>query len=247
MSIESPEELAALQKVGHICHLALEGMRKSVRPGITTCELADIGAKIMCENGARSAPVMVYGFPAEILVSVNDEAVHGVPSERRIEAGDLVKLDVAFEKSGYMADAAITVPVEPAAEETRRLARCAERAFDRAMRVARAGNRVNEIGREVEREVNRSGFSVIRALYGHGIGRTIHEPPSVPNYEDRFSHARLTPGLVITVEPIISAGAPRTRTAEDGWTERTVDGSFSAHVEHTIVITEHAPILLTAA
>ncbi len=160
---------------------------------------------------------------------------------------DLVKLDVTFEKGGYMADAAITVPAAPVPEETSRLARCAERAFNRAMRVTRAGNRVNQIGREIEREVNRSGFSVMRALCGHGIGRTIHEAPSVPNYKDHFSRERLTPGLVITVEPIISAGAGRTTTGEDGWTERTIDGSISAHFEHTIVITERAPILLTAA
>jgi methionyl aminopeptidase len=222
-------------------------MRKHVRAGVTTAALADIGAKIMRDNGARSAPRIVYNFPAEILVSLNDEAVHGIPGPRRIQAGDLVKLDVTFEKDGFMGDSAITVPVEPAAEESLRLARCAERAFQRAMRVARAGNRVNEIGREVEREVKRSGFSVIRALGGHGIGRTIHEAPSVPNYEDRFARERLTKGLVITVEPIISAGSGRTSTAEDGWTERTVDGSFSAHFEHTLVITEHVPILLTAA
>jgi methionyl aminopeptidase len=247
MSIESPDELVALRKVGHICHLALRAMRESVRPGVTTADLADVGAKVMCENGARSAPALVYGFPAEILISVNDEAVHGVPGKRRIAAGDLVKLDVTFEKDGYMADAATTVAVEPVSDETHRLARCAERAFHRAMRVARAGNRVNEIGREVEREVKRSGFSVVRALCGHGIGRTIHEPPSVPNYEDRLSRERLTAGLVITVEPIIAAGLGRTATDEDGWTERTIDGSLSAHFEHTIVITERAPILLTAA
>jgi methionyl aminopeptidase len=247
MSIESPDELIALQNVGHICHLALRAMRESLRPGITTAELANIGAKVMRENGARSAPMMVYGFPAEILISVNDEAVHGVPGNRRIESGDLVKLDVTFEKDGFMGDAAITVPVEPASVESLRLARCAERAFHRAMAVARAGNRVNQIGREVEREVKRSGFSVIRNLCGHGIGRTIHEAPSVPNYDDRTSRDRLTNGLVITVEPIISAGVGRTATDGDGWTERTVDGALSAHFEHTIVITERRPILLTAA
>lgn len=247
MSIESPGQLVALKNVGHICHLSLQKMRENVRPGISTAELADIGAKIMRDNGARSAPAMVYNFPAEILISVNEEAVHGIPGPRRIEAGDLVKLDVTFEKDGYMADAALTVAVEPAAEETRRLARCAERAFHRAMRAARANNRVNEIGREIEREVTRSGFSVIPELGGHGIGRTIHEPPSVPNYDARTSRQRLTPGLVITVEPIIAAGAGRTKTAADGWTERTIDGSFAAHFEHTLVITEGAPILLTAA
>jgi methionyl aminopeptidase len=247
VSIEFPDELLALKNVGHICHLALQAMRENVRAGITTAELAAIGARIMRENAARSAPALVYGFPAEVLISVNDEAVHGIPGNRRTEPGDLVKLDVTFEKDGYVADAAITVPVEPAGEESLRLVRCAERAFHRAMRAARAGNRVNEIGREVEREVTRSGFTVIRELGGHGIGRTIHEPPSVPNYEDRSSREKLTPGLVITVEPIITAGAGKTKTARDGWTERTVDGAFSAHFEHTLVITENTPILLTAA
>jgi methionyl aminopeptidase len=247
MSIESYDQLLALKHVGRICHLALVAMARFVRPGVTTLRIADVGARVMRENGARSAPAMVYGFPGEICISVNDEAVHGIPGPREIQHGDLVKLDVTFEKSGYMADAAVTVPVEPAIEEARRLVRCAERAFDQAMRVAKPHTRVNEIGRAVEREVHRSGFSVIRALCGHGIGRTIHEPPSVPNYADLASRDRLTRGLVITVEPIIAMGAGRCATAEDGWTQRTVDGSLAAHFEHTIVITDKAPILLTAA
>jgi len=247
MSIETYDQLVALRHVGRICHLALVAMARFVKPGATTQEIAEVGAKVMRENGARSAPAMVCGFPGEICISVNDEAVHGIPGPREIEPGDLVKLDVTFEKNGYMGDAAITVPVEPAAEEARRLARCAERAFQEALRVARPQARVKEIGRAVEREVRRSGFSVIRALCGHGIGRTIHEPPSVPNYADVMSRERLTPGLVITVEPIIAMGAGQCATAEDGWTERTVDGSLAAHFEHTIVITEKAPILLTAA
>ncbi|MGC2330090.1 MAG: type I methionyl aminopeptidase [Candidatus Acidiferrales bacterium] len=247
MSIESPEQLIFLREVGRICHLALRGMARNVRPGISTEELADAGAKVMRENGARSAPVMVYGFPGEICISVNEEAVHGIPGKRKLEPGDLVKLDVTFEKNGYMGDAAITVPVEPVSDEARRLVRCAARAFYQAMRVARARHRVNEIGRAVEHEVRRSGFSVVRQLGGHGIGRTIHEPPSVPNYEDWKARQRLTAGLVITVEPIIAMGAAKTSTAEDGWTERMIDGGLSAHFEHTIVITEKAPILLTAA
>lgn len=247
MSIESPEQLIALKEVGRICNRALREMTKNVRPGITTAELADVGAKVMRENGARSAPVMVYRFPGEICISVNDEAVHGIPGKRKLEPGDLVKLDVTFEKAGYMGDAAVTVPVEPITDEVRRLVRCAERAFYQAMRVARARHRVNEIGRAVEQEVKRSGFSVIRELGGHGIGRSIHEPPSVPNFEDWNARQRLTVGLVIAVEPIIAIGAGRTVTADDGWTERTIDGGLSAHFEHTIVITERAPILLTAA
>ncbi|HXJ15966.1 MAG TPA: type I methionyl aminopeptidase [Candidatus Polarisedimenticolia bacterium] len=247
MSIESYEQLVALREVGRICRWALDAMAGSVRAGATTKEVADVGARVMRDNGARSAPAAVYGFPGDVCVSVNDEAVHGIPGERRIEPGDLVKLDVTFEKNGYMGDAAITVPVEPVTNETRRLISCAERAFFQAMRVARARHRLNEIGRAVEREVQRSGFSVIRALGGHGIGRTIHEPPSVPNYNDRTAVTRLAPGLVITVEPIITMGVGRSVTADDGWTERTVDGRLSAHYEQTIVITEKAPILLTAA
>ena len=247
MSIESPEQFVLLREVGRICHLALREMARNVRPGISTKELADAGAKVMRENGARSAPVMVYGFPGEICISVNEEAVHGIPGKRKLDPGDLVKLDVTFEKNEYMGDAAITVPVEPVSDEARRLVRCAERAFHQAMRVARAHHRVSEIGRAVEHEVRRSGFVVVRELGGHGIGRTIHEPPSVPNYEDWKAGQRLTAGLVITVEPIIAMGAGKTKTAEDGWTERTIDSSLSAHFEHTIVITEKAPILLTAA
>jgi methionyl aminopeptidase len=246
MSIESYEELLALKAVGRICHLALRAMAAQVRPGVSTAKLAEVGAKVMRENGARSAPAMVYKFPGEVCISVNDEAVHGIPGEREVRSGDLVKLDVTFEKDGYMADAAITVPVEPISNEARRLMLCAERAFQQAMRVARAHNRINEIGRAVEREVKRSGFSVIRALGGHGIGRTIHEPPSVPNYNDPFATQRLTNGLVLTVEPIITVGAGESFTAEDGWTEQTVDGRLSAHFEHTLVITEKAPVLLTA-
>jgi methionyl aminopeptidase len=246
MSIESYEELLALKAVGRICRLALRAMAAQVRPGVSTAKLAEVGAKVMRENGARSAPAMVYKFPGEVCISVNDEAVHGIPGEREVRSGDLVKLDVTFEKDGYMADAAITVPVEPISNEARRLMLCAERAFQQAMRVARAHNRINEIGRAVEREVKRSGFSVIRALGGHGIGRTIHEPPSVPNYNDPFATQRLTNGLVLTVEPIITVGAGESFTAEDGWTEQTVDGRLSAHFEHTLVITEKAPVLLTA-
>jgi methionyl aminopeptidase len=246
MSIESYAQLALLKEVGHICHLALRSMARFLRPGVTTRQLADVGAKVMRENGARSAPAVVYGFPGEICISVNDEAVHGIPGYRKIEHGDVVKLDVTFEKNGYMGDAAITLAVEPASEQARRLTRCAERAFNQAMRVARAHHRINEIGRAVEQEVRRSGFFVIRALGGHGIGRTIHEPPSVPNYADFAARGRLTPGLVITVEPIIAVSTEHSVTAADGWTERTSDGSLAAHFEHTIVITESQPILLTA-
>ncbi|HWY06134.1 MAG TPA: type I methionyl aminopeptidase [Candidatus Acidoferrales bacterium] len=248
MSIQDYAELLAFKEVGRIVQLAIAAMANSIRPGISTRELADIGGKVMRQNGARSAPALVYGFPGDVLISLNDEAVHGIPSEsRKVRAGDLVKLDVTFEKNGYMADAAITVPVEPVSEDARRLAVCAERAFQKAMQFARSNHRVNEIGRAIEKEVRASGFRVIRELGGHGIGRTIHESPSVPNYDDGVARGRLTPGLVLTVEPIIAMGSARPMNAGDGWTVKTADGGLSAHYEHTLVITDGAPILLTAA
>ena len=248
MCIENQEELLALKEAGRIVRLALEAMEKEVRAGVTTAELARAGGKVMRENGARSAPRMVYGFPGDVLISLNDEAVHGIPSDaRKVRAGDLVKLDVTFEKNGYMADAAMTVAVEPVTPEARRLTRCAEGAFKRAMQFARAGHRVNEIGRAVEREAKRNGFQVIRELGGHGIGRTIHEEPSVPNYDDPHARGKLKAGMVLTVEPILAAGRGEPRDSGDGWTVKTADGSLSAHYEHTLVITDGAPLLLTAA
>lgn len=248
MSIKSYKELLALKEVGRIVRLALDSMAESVRAGITTGELERIAGKVMRENGARSAPRMVYGFPGDVLISLNDEAVHGIPSDkRRVRAGDLVKLDVTFEKDGYMADAAMTVAVEPVPQRARQLMECAETAFQKAMGFARAGHRVNEMGRAVEREVRRNGFRVIRELGGHGIGRTIHEEPSVPNYDDPGAREILTEGLVLTVEPIIAAGSGEAKDGGDGWTVKTADGSLSAHYEHTIVITDGAPMLLTAA
>ena len=201
----------------------------------------------MRREGANSAPALVYGFPGTSCISVNDEAVHGVPGDRVIREGELVKLDVTVEKDGFMADAAETVVVGAGSDENCRLAACARRAFEKAMLVARAGFRVSEIGRVVEREVRRSGFSVVYELGGHGIGRTIHEKPSVPNFPDRRANGILTDGLVITVEPIIAAGGSSVITDQDGWTVRTQDGSFSAHYEHTIIVTKGRPVIVTAA
>jgi methionyl aminopeptidase len=247
MSINGPEELAGMRAAGTVVCLMLSAMKSAVRPGITTAELDEVGAAVMRQHGARSAPTLVYGFPGVNCISVNEEAVHGIPGTRALREGDLVKLDVTVEKNGFMADAAVTVAVGEVSAERRRLAECAERAFAKAMLVARAGFRVSEIGRAVEREVRRSGFSVIRDLGGHGIGRTIHEEPRVPNFADPEANQILTEGLVITVEPIIAAGSGRSFVAPDKWTIITSDRSASAHHEHTLVITKGAPMLLTAA
>jgi methionyl aminopeptidase len=247
MSINGPEEWEGMRAAGTVVREMLDAMKNAVRPGITTAELDEAGAQVMRRHGARSAPSLVYGFPGVSCISVNDEAVHGIPGERALAEGDLVKLDVTVEKDGFMADAAVTVPVGRVTEERQRLVSCAERAFTKAMLVARAGFRVSEIGRVVEREVRHSGFSVIRELGGHGIGRTIHEEPRVPNYADPAARRILTEGLVITVEPIIAAGSGASFVAPDGWTIRTADHKASAHYEHTLVVTKGEPILLTAA
>jgi methionyl aminopeptidase len=247
MSINTPEELQKLRAAGAVVRRVLEAMRQAIRAGISTGELDEIGAQVMQQHGAQSAPAKVYGFPGSNCISVNDEAVHGVPGKRIVKDGDLVKLDVTVEKDGFMADAAITVGVGAIAEDNQRLVACAERAFVKAMLVARAGFRVSEIGRAVEREVRRTGFAVIRELGGHGIGRTIHEEPHVPNFADPEANQILSEGLVIAVEPIIAAGSARTIVARDGWTVQTADHKPSAHYEHTLVITKGEPILLTAA
>jgi len=186
-------------------------------------------------------------FLAQFVSASNDEAIHGIPGSRAITSGDLVKLDLVAEKDGFFADAAETVRAGDVSRQADALTRCAERSFRLGLNAARAGNRVNEIGRAVEREVRRTGFSVIKELCGHGVGRSIHEEPAVPNYYDRSHRTRLTDGLVITIEPIISAGTGHAMLESDGWTIRTSDGTLSAHFEHTVVITKGSPILLTAA
>lgn len=247
MSIESPKDLEALRRVGRVVRLTLERMKKAAKPGATTADVDAAAGEVLRAHGARSAPKAVYGFPADTLISVNDEAVHGIPGARRLASGDVVKLDVTLELGGYMADAAVTVAVGAVSEERRRLIACARAAFEKALEVARAGNLVCDIGRAVETEVKRRGFTVLRDLNGHGIGRTIHEPPTVPNYYDPRYRAPLTEGLVITIEPIVAEKSDRTVESSDGWTIRTRDGGFAAHHEHTMVITRDRPILLTAA
>jgi methionyl aminopeptidase len=247
MSIESRADWDGLTRVAKIARLTLNALLAQVRPGVTTGELDVTAAQLFAKHGARSAPALVYGSPGTVLISVNDEIVHGIPGIRRIKAGDIVKIDVTVEKDGYVADAARSVVVEPASATADRLAACAVAAFMKALAVARAGVRVNEIGRAVEREVRRRGFSVVEGLSGHGVGRTIHEEPSVPNRYDPWQPDVLTEGLVLTIEPMISTGSARIVQDADGWTLRTADGGLSAHHEHTLVITRGAPIVLTGA
>jgi methionyl aminopeptidase len=246
VSIESPEDLEGMEHAGRVTRAVLEAMKAAVAPGITTGELDKIGASTMRSLGGRSAPKLVYAFPGENCISVNDEVVHGVPGGRRLESGDLVKLDVTVEVAGYMADACETICVGPVDNASRRLADCAIRAFRAGVSVVRPGARAFDIGKEIHKTVSAAGFSVVRDLSGHGIGRTIHERPIIPNEFDRSCSDLLTEGLVFTIEPIIAMGNPKTITLKDGWTIRTKDRSRSAHYEHTVVVTHKGARLLTA-
>jgi methionyl aminopeptidase len=247
MTVTTHDELTKLQAIGKIVRLALDEMSDAVRPGISTAEIDAVGAAALARCGAESSPPKVYNFPGTTCISVNEEAVHGIPGGRRVAEGDLVKLDLTAEKDGFVADAAVTVRVGQVSATAEALARCAESAFNKALGVAVAGNRVCDIGRAVEQEVRRCGFSVIRTLCGHGVGRTIHEEPCVPNHYSPRYRTRLRQGLVITIEPIIAAGSGDVRLMPDKWTVRTRDGSPVAHYEHSIMITTGKPILLTAA
>ena len=225
----------------------LDALEQGVRAGVTTAELDGIAAALFRRRGARSAPALVYGFPGTVLISVNDEIVHGVPGSRQLRDGDLVKLDVTVEKDGYVADAARSVVVGAADEKATRLIACAAAAFEAGFNVARPGTLVNEIGRAVETEVRRWGFTVVRGLAGHGVGRTIHEEPSVPNEYDPRQRDVLTEGLVLTIEPMVSAGSSRAVQSANGWTIKTSDGSLASHHEHTLVITRGTPVILTGS
>jgi methionyl aminopeptidase len=247
MSIETEQELAALRRAGRLVQRALERMRAHVREGVTTGELDGVGEQVLTAHGGRSAPMLFYDFPGWTCISVNDEVVHGVPGDRRLEKGDMVTLDVTAELDGYVADAAITVIVPPAPALALALQACAEAAFWKGFTAARAGVALHAIGAAVEREVKRRGFQVLRELNGHGVGRRIHEPPSVPNYFEPRARTRLTRGLVIALEPLICATTEWTREADDGWTVLSADGGLTAHFEHTIVVTDARPVVLTAA
>src|SRR5579872_4651350 len=196
MSIRNHAQLEKLRAIGKIVRRALDQTAAAVRPGISTWELDRIGARVLAEYGAESAPPKVYGFPGALCISVNDEAIHGIPGDRVLRAGDLVKLDLVAEKDGFYADSAITVPVGEVGETAAALVRCAESGFRLGAQAATAGNRVFEIGRAVEQETRRCGFQVLRGLCGHGVGKTIHEAPSIPNFHDPRARTRLTEGLV---------------------------------------------------
>jgi methionyl aminopeptidase len=248
MSIESEQDLIELLRIGKIVGLTLQEMQKSVRPGMTTAELDHIGNDVLKKHGARSPPQFVYGFPGATCISLNDEAAHGIPGDRQIRPGDLVKIDVTGELNGYFADAAITVPVPPVSPLKRRLCDCAKSALQKAISSAQAGRAINAVGRIVEREIARHNFAVIYELCGHGVGRTIHEEPrAIPSYYSPQFSERLTEGLVLALEPHVTTKNTRVVEQPDGWTLKTANSGLVAVYEHTVVVTKDQPIIVTAA
>ena len=247
MTISSQSDLAGMQRVGQLVARTIAHMRAAVRPGMTTAELDAAGAQFARSHGARSAPQLAYDFPGFTCLSVNDEIVHGIPGARVLHDGDVVKLDVTLELDGFMADSAVTVVIPPVSLEARTLQRAARVAFNSGVALARAGQSLREVGRAVESAVRREGAVVIRELTGHGIGRRIHEPPSVPNWGDPDARTVLREGMVIALEPMITTVPARVVEEADGWTLRTHNRVLAAHHEHTIVIRRGAPLVLTAA
>ncbi|MDQ3398080.1 MAG: type I methionyl aminopeptidase [Deinococcota bacterium] len=246
MSITSEDELEGMKSAGEVVAKALAAMKTAVEPGVTPAQLNDICGGVFAEHGAVSAPYLEYGAPVHAFVSVNADVVHGLPTNKPLEPGDVVKLDVTPNVAGFVADAAITVVVPPASKLATRLVACSEAAFWAAMGVAQAGRPLHALGRAIEREVKRRGFQVIWELAGHGVGRAIHEAPEVLNFYQPGNPTKLTEGLVLAVEPMVAARAGRVETRSDGWTIGLQSGNLTAHYEHTVVVTNGKPLVLTA-
>jgi methionyl aminopeptidase len=248
MSIEGEKDILGLKRIGGIVARALRLMRESTVPGMTTRELDEIGARYLREHGARSAPQLTYNFPGATCISLNHEVAHGIPGSRRIEAGDLINVDVSAELGGYFADTGGSYVVPPVAVDLQRLCDATEGALAAGVAVVRAGQPLNAIGRAVEAYARAQGYTLIRNLCSHGVGRALHEEPKeIPTYYDPRDRRMLTEGLVITIEPFLSNGAQSVFEAHDGWTLKTTQRYRSAQFEHTMIVTNGDPIIVTAA
>jgi methionyl aminopeptidase len=247
--IKNAKEVEKMRQSCRTASEVLERVSELIRPGITTKEVDQAAADFMSQAGVKSA-FLGYRlghrvFPGNICISLNDEVVHGIGSQRRIQYGDIVKLDIGVIQDGWVGDNATTVPVGIVDETTDRLLRVTENALARAIGVAHQGGRLGDICAEIEAEATQNHFSVVREFVGHGVGRKMHEEPQIPNYGKRGSGPKLKAGMTLAIEPMINVGASEVRLLEDGWTVRTADGTRSAHFEHTVLITENGPEILT--
>ncbi|AKJ03125.1 type I methionyl aminopeptidase [Archangium gephyra] len=246
VAIKSREEIALMREAGRIVSEILDELEKAVAPGVTTWDLDALSEKLIYQKGARPAFKGYHGFPACLCASVNDEVVHGIPSKRRkLREGDLMKLDFGVVYRGFFGDSARTVPVGKVSSEAQALVNTTREALHKGIQAMVAGNRLGDIGHAVQRHVEARGFSVVRLFSGHGIGRHLHEEPDVPNYGQPGSGLKLRPGMVLAVEPMVNQGTDEVMVLEDQWTAVTRDSKLSAHFEHTVLITEGGPEVLT--
>lgn len=247
--IKNAKEIDKMRQACRTARDILDRLSELIRPGITTKEVDEAAADLMSDAGVKSA-FLGYRlghrvFPGNICISLNDEVVHGIGTQRRIQYGDIVKLDIGVIQEGWVGDNATTVPVGIIGERTDQLLRTTQNALARAISVAFEGGRVGDICAEIEEEARSAGFSVVREFVGHGVGRKMHEEPQIPNYGKRGSGPKLKAGMTLAIEPMVNVGTSEVRLLEDGWTVRTADGLPSAHFEHTVLITKEKPEILT--
>ncbi|MBI4466138.1 MAG: type I methionyl aminopeptidase [Acidobacteria bacterium] len=244
---KSAVELEKMRAAGRVVAKVLETVVARVAPGVTTLELEEVAERQIAAAGAEAAFKGYHGYPCVLCTSVNDEVVHGIPSERKLERGDIVSIDVGVKLDGFFADAATTVALEPVSPEVARLLRVTRQALDRAMGQARPDRYLGDISAAVQEYVEAAGFSVVREFVGHGIGAALHEEPPVPNYATptKGRGPKLEVGMVLAIEPMVTNGSPAVKIRPDRWTAVTADGSYAAHFEHCVAVTPNGPWILT--
>ena len=251
IEIKSPVEVARMQRASAIVAEILAELAALTRPGVTTRELDREAEERIARRGARPAfknyRVGDHVFPAVLCTSVNEEIVHGIPSDRALSEGDIIGLDFGVVYDGFYADSAVTVPVGHVDQRSQRLIETTRRCLDAAIEQLRPGNRLGDVGAAVQAIAESEGYGVVRDFVGHGIGRALHEDPQIPNFGTPGRGRALKAGMVLAVEPMINEGTPSIRMLADGWTAVTADGKRSAHFEHTVAITDEGPIVLTSA
>ena len=246
--VKNSEQILLMRQAGKITAEALLVAKEMIKPGVCTKDIDQKIRKFIESSGAVPSFLGYGGFPGSACISVNDEVIHGIPSKTRIlEEGDIVKIDVGARFRGYNGDSARTFPVGKVSDEALRLISVTEKSFYEAMKVAKAGCRIGDIGHAVENFVISNGFSVVRDYVGHGVGASLHEEPEIPNFGTAGRGPRLYADMTLAIEPMVNAGQARVRTLSDGWTVVTADGKLSAHYENTIAITGGDPIILTKA
>jgi methionyl aminopeptidase len=244
--LKSPSEIERIRQSNIIVAEILEILRQKVKPGTDTLKLDKISEELALDRNAKPAFKGYRGYPFSLCASVNQQVVHGFPSKRPLEEGDILSMDFGISYQGYYGDAAITVPVGKVSSVAQRLMETTKDALLSGIERAAPGKRLSDISHAIQSRAEEAGFSVVRKFVGHGIGKALHEDPQVPNYGKPGMGIRLKPGMVIAIEPMVNAGGYEVKTLEDGWTTVTKDGSLSAHFEHTVAITEEGPVILSA-